>query len=228
MNPEQEMIEAVKAGDVVKVKELIAGNPALVQAKNESRVSAILLATYYGRQEVVDALLASGPELDIFEAAAVGTLDRVAELLKSDSARVHAYSPDGFPPLGLAAFFGHKDIVEFLLANGADPDAVSHNAMRVRSLHAAAAHRRPAVALAISEILLAHGAKANVAQTGGVTPLHEAAAHGHDDLVTLLLAHGAEVNLKSEDGNTPLQMALERGHPDTAELLRRHGATEAS
>ena len=48
----QELLEAVKAGDVNRVTKLLAGDPALVNARDASGNSAILLAIYYGRKEV--------------------------------------------------------------------------------------------------------------------------------------------------------------------------------
>ena len=57
----------------------------------------------------------------------------------------------------------------------------------------------------------------------GWTPLHDAAAKGHKDVVALLLANGAEVNAKKWD-RTPLHEAVVNGHKDVAELLLANGA----
>jgi len=228
MNPTFELFAAIKAGNAVKVKELIAAHPALVNAQDETGVPAILMAKYCGQSAIVDFLLASGAELNIFAAAATNQLDRVAALCEADTSLVNAYSSDGFPVLGLAAFFGHLEVVEFLLAQGADPNAAARNPMRVTSLHAAVAHHQADAALAIAERLLTHGANANAAQQSGWMPLHEASARGQDRLVTLLLSHGAEINARNDDGKTPLSLAIEKGHSATAELLRRSGATETA
>lgn len=52
------------------------------------------------------------------------------------------------------------------------------------------------------EMLLMAGSNAND-QSGehcsGVTPLHDAAANGHIEVVKLLLAHGASINLKDKN-----------------------------
>ena len=42
----------------------------------------------------------------------------------------------------------------------------------------------------------------------GVTPLHEAAFRGYQDIVLLLLKHGADTKCKDDSGNTPLQVKL--------------------
>jgi ankyrin repeat protein len=224
MSTEQQMLEAVKSGDVASVNALLDANPSLVNAKNESGVSAILLATYFGHRDIAEVLLAKGAELNIFEAAASGQLDRIRMLTEEDSGLVDSYSSDGFTPLGLAAFFGRKDVLDFLLAHGANPNAASKNQMRVLPLHSAVAHRQPEVALTMAESLLLNGAEVNVAQDGGWTPLHQAAAHGQMEIMKLLFAHGADVNAKSEDGTTPLQMAQNKDYPEATEMLRQHGA----
>ena len=121
----QEFLDAATQGDVAKVKEMLAGDPSLAQAKDQNGLSVILKATYYGKRDVVDALLASGVELNIFEAAATGQTGRVRELLKEDASLVNAYSQDGFMPLGLVAFFGNVETVNALLAAGAPVNAAS-------------------------------------------------------------------------------------------------------
>jgi ankyrin repeat protein len=53
----------------------------------------------------------------------------------------------------------------------------------------------------------------------GLTPLHQAAAHGHADMAALLLDSQACVNATAIDGSTPLHAAATHGHSDIAELL---------
>lgn len=220
MRATQEMIDAIKAGDVERVKALLESDLALVNARDESGNSAILLAVYYGRKNIVEAVLARDPELNIFEAAAAGHIDRVVALTEDDPGRVNAFAHDGFTPLGLAAFFGHKDVVEYLLEQGAEVNVASRNKMKVMPLHSAVASRH----LGIAEALLTHGADVNAAQQDGFTPLHEAAQNGQEEMVALLLAHAANVDAKKDDGQTPLAIALAEGHDVVADLLRRHGA----
>jgi ankyrin repeat protein len=219
------MFEAVKSGDAASVIELLDAHPVLVNAKNETGVSAVLLATYFGHREILEILLARGAELNIFDAAATGDLDRLKALAAEDTELIGSYSPDGFTPIGLAAFFGRKDVLDFLLQHGADPNAASKNQMRVTPLHSAVAHRDPEIATAMVESLLSNGAKVNIAQDGGWTPLHQAAAHGQMEIMKLLLDRKADVNAESDDGTTPLRMAHNKGFSEAAEMLQQHGAT---
>jgi ankyrin repeat protein len=219
----QEFFTAITQGDVVKVKEMLKADPKLARAKDEKGVSAILKARYYGKKEVAAALLATGLELNIFEAAATGQTERVRALLKQDAGLANAFAPDGFHPLGLAVFFGHRETVEALLGAGADVNAASRESMKVTPLHSAAAARQTAIA----RLLIAHGAKVNAAQAeSGFTPLHEAAANGDLEFARLLLEHGAEINAKMKDGKTPLAFAISRHQTEMAAFLRERGATE--
>ncbi|CAI5990084.1 unnamed protein product [Closterium sp. NIES-64] len=73
--------------------------------------------------------------------------------------------------------------------------------------------------------LLAAGAKADRADYDGRTPLHLAAAGGHNDLVRLLLLEGAQVNAVDNFGTTPLLEALRAGHDEAAAILASKGGT---
>ncbi len=58
----------------------------------------------------------------------------------------------------------------------------------------------------------------------GETPLHWAAANGHNDVVNFLLSNKADVNAKDNSGDTPLHEVAGKGYKDTAELLLANGA----
>jgi len=214
-----DFLRAIHAGDLERVRRLLAADASVARRRDPSGASAVQLAAYHGQQEILQAILATGLELDLFEAAVAGDRQRLAELLAARPAAVNEISPDGFPLLGLAAFFGHLELIELLLAAGADPDARATNAMRVAPLNSAAAHRDAGRALAMARLLLDAGADPGAAQAGGWTPLHQAAAAGNRELVELLLARGASVAAASDDGKTPQDMAAERGHPELAQLL---------
>src|SRR5215213_6518033 len=105
----EEFFEAATQGDVAKVKAMLQVDPSLARARDQNGFSVILKATYYGKKDVVNELLATGVELDIFEAAATGKTQRLRQLIAQDRSLVNAYSADGFMPLGLAVFFGRAE-----------------------------------------------------------------------------------------------------------------------
>ena len=179
--------QAVQAGDDARVRDLVAHDPSLAAARDEEGVSALLRARYLGRTDLVEALLAAAPELDVFDAAALGRTERLRALLDEDPSRAHAWSGDGFQPLHLAAFFGHEAGARLLVERGADVSAVARTPMLVQPLPSAAA----AGETAIAELLLEAGADPNAEQEGGFRPLDAAVQNEDEALRRLLEERGA-------------------------------------
>jgi len=67
----------------------------------------------------------------------------------------------------------------------------------------------------------------NAKDEDGVTPLHEAALWGHNEVAELLIANGADVNAKTDDDQTPLDNAIKYKRTETTDLLRKHGGKTA-
>lgn len=186
----------------------------------DDRTSPLLAAVYRGDAAAVAALLAEDPELDIFAAAAVGDAGRVRAIVDADPAVARAFAPDGFHPLGLAAFFSHPEVVEILIAADADVAAPSRNPMRVTALHSAIAGQDRESTLA----LIAAGAPVNIAQRDGFTALHEAAQNGDREICDALLAAGADPSLRLDDGSRPADLARRHGHAELADHLEQTSA----
>jgi ankyrin repeat protein len=154
-------------------------------------MSELLQAVYRGDQARVDELLAAAPNLDVFEAAAVGRADRLRELLDDDPTLANAWADDGFQPLGLACFFGHLEAARLLVERGAEVNSASRNEMTVMPLHSAGATGDPDTRYELAKLLLEHGADPNARQQDRYTPLMEADQHGDERLRELLVTHGA-------------------------------------
>src|SRR5207253_6797825 len=122
---EQDFLDAIRKGNSEKVVELIKQQPTLIKASTKNGTTPVLLAVYADHPDIAESLLATGIEPNIFEAAATGRIQRVRVLLKKDPTLARAYSPDGWSALHVN--WGHLDIVELLLASGADINAVSKN-----------------------------------------------------------------------------------------------------
>jgi len=211
----QQLFDAIKAGKVDEVRQLVQQNPALKQARDASGASAILVAAYNMKPDVVNALLALGAPVDIFEASVLGKVDRIQEILKTSPARASEYAPDGFTPVALAAFFGQPAAVKALIAAGADVNAPAKNPLKVAALHAAVAGGK----LEIVEALLRAGANPNAQQQQGFRPIHEAGTKANRALADLLLSHGADPSLPNDTGSNAIDLAREKGHTDFAEWL---------
>lgn len=182
---------AIEQDDAQSVRELLREDAEAGKQRNADGVSALLLARYYGRDEIAQALKGATADLDVFEAAAYGDVDRLRALLDGDASLANAWAADGFQPLGLAAFFGQIEAVRVLVERSAEVDSPSRNDMKVRPLHSAAAASDPETRLEISKLLLEAGADPNAPQQDDFTPLMEADQHGDERLRALLVEHGA-------------------------------------
>ena len=212
-----DFMAAIRAGDLSRVSSMLAAQPELARTRQQG-ASALLIARYHGKHDVVALLRGSLATLDIFEASALGDRERVAALLDARPSLANAVAEDGFGPLGLASFFDHEPVVRLLLERGARVDAASANGMRVMPLHSAAAAR----SVPIARLLLADGAPVNARQGQGelgFTPLMEAAFNGQRDMVEVLLAHGADPSLRDDKGATAADHARNNGHGTLADRL---------
>jgi ankyrin repeat protein len=157
-------------------------------------MSKLLEALYQGQNERVAELLADEPELDVFEAAALGNVPRLRVLLEENPALANAFGEDGFHPLGLACFFGHVDAARLMVEHGADPNLLSRNEhIQTAALHAACAAQgvEEDTRYELVRLALEHGADPNLAQGGGFRPIDAARQNGDLRVEELLLEHGA-------------------------------------
>ena len=160
-------------------------------------MSDILQALYRGDRGRVDELLAANPDLNVFEAAALGRTERLRELLGEDASRANAFGDDGFHPLGLACFFGHVDAARLLLEQGADVNALSRNEhIQTGAIHAAAASDATGsdeeTRYQLVKLALDHGADPNLRQGGGFRAIDAARQNGDTRVEQLLRERGAD------------------------------------
>jgi ankyrin repeat protein len=217
---EGEFIELAAQGDDTAVRRALAADDTLASARGSDGVSVVSKLVYAGRLELARELAAVRSDLDVFEASCVGDVTRV-EAIAAGANSLDVVSPDGFSPLGYAAYFGHFELLKVLLAAGADCESPSQNPMQARPIRSAAAHRDPAHAVRLSRALLEHGADPNARQQDGFAPLHEAVINGNAELVALLLGHGADAELSNDAGDSPLSLGLAEGSPEIRELFER-------
>ena len=209
-----EIFTAIHEGDLITIARLVERDRSVARARNQNGVSAIMQAVYENRPEVVDALRCSAGELDLYEAAALGDVDRLQKLLGADASQVNSKSNDGFTPLHLACFFRHPEAAQVLLAAGADPKAVSAHSIAV--IHSAAASNDATVV----RLVLAAGADPNVLQNGGYTALQAAAMNNNPEMARILLAAGADRSMKNDQGHSAYDVAKTAGANEVVELVR--------
>ncbi|TDG36960.1 ankyrin repeat domain-containing protein [Pedobacter changchengzhani] len=208
--------EQIEAGNIQAVKDILLQNPSLAQQVTSQKISPLLLACYYQKQEIANIVVEFIDHLTLFEACAVGKFDDATLLIFQHPNQINSFSDDGFTPLGLACYFAHEDLARFLVLKGADVNVSSKNGFNVFPIHSAVAANN----INITKMLLDAGAYPNVCQKAGLTPLHTAAQMGNIEIIILLLEHGADVSLRMEGGKLPADLASEKGFNEIAEILQ--------
>ncbi len=165
------------------------------------------------------AELARGAETSLADAAMNGDLNAVRTLL-SRKLDVNAPHGDGTTALHWAVYNGHADMVQMLLAGGADVKARTRLGGITPLMMAAKSGD-------VGVIKLLLEAKSDVATTNsnGTTPLMLASASGKADAVKLFLDRGADVNaVDTTHGQTALMFAAAQGRLDAITGLMGRGA----
>jgi uncharacterized protein len=209
--------ELLQAGDADGLRRLLEEDPTFSEARDSTGMSLLMHSLYRGRRDLAELIASKKKALDIFEATALGRLDRLKECLRDDASAINSRSKDGFTALHFACFFGQPEAARLLIEGGAAVDAVAANPTKVMPLHSAASARN----LEAARLLLEHGAPVNARQQGGWVPIHAAAQNGDRPMVELLLKHHADPALANDEGKTSAVVAREKGHAELAALLEK-------
>ena len=211
-----DLFTALEAGDAGAVEAILDQDQSLASARDASGVSALMRALYRFDPGLVGVVKARAGAFDVFEAAALGDVDRLRSVLDDDPSRATAYSGDGFTALHFAAFFGHPNAASLLIERGAEVDAFGRGWMTGTALHSGVSRLESEVV----RVLLDAGANPDVRQSGGWTPLHAAAKNGDLVSVELLLAAGADAAARNDEGRSVEDLAIESGDDATIERVR--------
>ena len=158
---------------------------------------------------------------NIFQLVTFGDLDAVKALVAKDPALAKTRNQDGETPLHLAAGARRREIVDFLIAQGADPQAKNNDGQNPLLYAAYGGSREIVMAL------IDRGADFKYQDVRGMTPLHFAAREGRPEAVSVLLEKGAPRDLKNQNGQTPLDLAVLRGHGSVILAFFKVGALDA-
>lgn len=185
-----------------------------------------------------------------YKACQEGNIDFLKKLLQRE-----LDIPDeeyGSTPLSFASQAGHKQIVEFLIKNGANVNHESKSGRTPLCFASEKGHKE------VVEILIDNGAKADLdksrwfspiliaskgghkeivkilfrrgwasihhPETGKLTPIYVASEYGHKEIVEMLLSFGSNLNVKDSEGVTPLAISSYKGHTGVVSFLLDHGA----
>jgi len=186
------LIDAARAGDDDEVRRLVDAG-ADPDAADELERTAVTHAAYAGHAAVVRTLVTAGADIDLqdttranalLSTGETGFVDVLEEVLRAepDLTRTNRFGGTALIP---AADRGHVEVVRRLLETEIDVDHV--NDLGWTALLEAVilgdggpAHQE------IVRLLVAAGARTDLADRDGVTPLEHARSRGYDEIAALL------------------------------------------
>lgn len=240
MGKEQDLLQAVKSGDLLSTQKLLSKlktsrNKLLgstkrlnVNYQDSDGFSALHHAALTGTTELLSALLEAQATVDIKDsngmrplhyAAWQGKAESVLMLLRS-GASVNGVSLDGHIPLHLAAQYGHYEVSEMLLQHQSNPCLVNKSKKTPLDLACEFGRVQVAQLLLSSNMVVAllEGERKEPTDSAFTTPLHLAARNGHKDVIRLLLKAGIDINKTTKSG-TALHEASLYGKTEVVRLL---------
>lgn len=129
--------------------------------------------------------------------------------------------------LNSAAQYRNLDAIKLLLDAGADPNGDKQPGplfyAATTFYNSEFAHNTTPI-----EMLIGAGAKVNIKNQNGQTPLFNAAQSFNNEAIKVLIEAGAEINVKDCNNETPLLLAAHFGNKDGVALLMTAGANEFS
>ncbi|WP_432742469.1 ankyrin repeat domain-containing protein [Methylobacter sp. G7] len=177
-----------------------------------NRSTAIFLTLW----SLMVALPVGAEEIDIFTAAREGDVNAIKTCVLA-GCNVNSTNSDFYTPFILAAYYGHNQVLETLLQQGANPcalDAKGSNAFMGVAFKGYDETVR---------WLLEHTqCDVNHQNQAGQTALMMASLFGREAIIKLLLEHGAKPDLADYQGNTAEKLAQAQGLSRIVEIIKFH------
>jgi len=135
----EKLFYAIRSEDLNSVKEILKKDASLINAKDQRGSTPLLLATYYGFEDITDFILSLNPELNEKDGSGNTALmgvcfkgyESIAEKLIRAGANVNETNSMGGTALHFAAMFNKANLVKLLLENGADKTIKDNRGMTV-------------------------------------------------------------------------------------------------
>lgn len=238
----EEMLQAAQRGDVAKVRQLLASDTTLANAKGAHNKTPLHWAAEKNYPELAELLVTAGADINAEVSWGMTPLQWAANMGSRDVAEI-LLAHGAAPQLNMwcAAGLGMLDVVQSFWDSpntlkpgagqtrsrdlgdskwGKAPPPESYAELVSEALYIAARNGHVEVA----KFLLEKGADINSRGFFGAPGLHWAAIHGDKAMVEFLIGHGADLTLRDRQFNsTALGWALEGKHLEIADLLKARG-----
>lgn len=248
----QEIFDAIRAGDIVKVKELVEKDSQLVKARNTRQSTPLHVAVDLENETIARYLIERGSDVNALNSNEWTPLfyaktKSIAGLLVENGADIRT----GMPLAWMLAT-GRKDVAELLLDKGAGLPKIGTGQsllFLVRSLRCGSSkflekylqqgfdplyeslttsnllhYASESDSAELIDRLIGLGVPANKSNMFGWKPLHIAAVKGNLQTMRSLLKKDPDPNARTNDGKTPYNLAVEAKKNETVEYLKSIGA----
>ncbi|UCC43339.1 MAG: ankyrin repeat domain-containing protein [Candidatus Zixiibacteriota bacterium] len=219
----QEIFDAIRNGDLDRVKELVERDSQLIKARTADQSSLLLVAVSVSNKPIAEYLIEKGADVNVANASQWTPLFyaqsvEFAELLLENGADIDFGIPD-YPPVLHLLWSGHQEVAEHLLEKGASiPGAESQYGV-VTAIHAIKTGCVPYAEKALGKVI-----DPSYVSEGGSNLLHFAASGTTVELVEKLIGFGVSLKKKNIYGLTPLHNAVMQGNTEIVRLSINKGA----
>jgi uncharacterized protein len=214
-------LKAIKEGNT-DIAELFIKAGIDVNAKTESEgTPALILAILKGNARVSMSIIEAGANLNAADNYGTTPLyaaseKGITEVVQALIARGADVTKGGPAAMVIASRWGFGEIVKALLNAGVQTKG--EKVVKAMSQAADFGHT------SVVKLLLENGAEVNAKDFSGYTPLARAVGSNKKETVLLLIDKGADMNNRDKFGMTPLMRAVQAGHTDMVKLLIDKGA----
>ena len=197
-----EIHDAVKRGNINRVKELLSEDPGLLNSKDQKGFTPLHTAVTAGKPDILMYLIEKGADLNLKNKNGLSplftALDRgknnIAVVLIEHGADVNIKGYGGSTLLHMAARGGSKELARMLIDKGININETDRSGNT--ALH-------------------------NVFETNSLS-------RERIELVKMMIGKGADINAKNREGGTPLIIALQKRFSEAAEYMIENNNTFAA
>ena len=218
---------AAQSGNVIIIETMLSKGLDIDSRGETLGLTPLMVSIIFGKLEAAKYLLEKGADESLKStpgkisllsiASGAGSIAAI-EMLLSHGCNIDSRDGGGDTALMRAATLGNTEVVEYLLAQGANP--LLRNRSDLGLLHLAAASDNVLTIKAVLSKNFDINARCTVI---GITPLLFCLGQGKLEAANYLLAMGADENLKTKDGLTVLSAAATSGNVAAIEMLLKRG-----